>query len=395
MKVLCIALLWPNENNRNSATQIVQQISSRTECGADITLIAPYSAGKGKTVWLDEYQPMPAKFLPIPYLALPYVWRLSPKFFLLCAKLLEYSVLRTVKKLGGFEQFDVVHIHELGGSLTLAKSIKKRARVPVIVTVHGQHPALSKYQNDPGFIRRAVSYSQWFDKVFLVGKPLEDFVEKFGFKGGDISVLHNGHQRPNEDPKQVEKVRSEYPGKTLVSSVARLYPLKGTDITLKALANLYRQGLVDWHYLHVGEGPEKSELEKLAADYGIQSNVTFLGHLPYSEAMTVVAASDLFVMPSWLEAFGIVYVEAMARGKPVIGCWDSGAEESVRHEIDGFLAKRKNVDDVESALRRLITDSELRNVMGANGLRRAAEFTWEQNSRRYIKVYEELLESTP
>lgn len=390
MKILCIALLWPNENNRNSATQIVQQISSRVECGSDITLIAPYNAGRGKTVWLDEYQPMPTRFLPIPFVSLPYVWRLSPYFFLLSAKMLEYAILKYVRKMGGFDQFDVVHIHGLGGSITLAKSIKKRARVPVIVTVHGQHPALSKYQDDPVFVKKAVNYSKWFDKVFLVGKPLEDFVEKLGFKSSNIFVLHNGHQSPNEDSGKVEKIRMEYSDKTLISSVARLYPLKGTDITLKALANLYQQGLVDWHYLHVGEGPEKALLEKLAKDYGIRANVTFLGHLPYKEAMTTVAASDLFVMPSWLEAFGIVYVEAMARGKPVIGCLYSGAEESVRHEIDGFLAKRKNVDDVENALRKLITDSKLRTEMGANGLCRAAEFTWKKNSERYIEVYKEL-----
>ncbi|EHA14324.1 glycosyltransferase family 4 protein [Halomonas sp. HAL1] len=337
---------------------------------------------------------MPTKFLPMPYPTLPYVWRLSSKFFLLSAKILEYAILRYVRKLGGFEQFDVVHIHELGGSITLAKAIKKRANVPVIVTVHGRHPALFKYQNELSFIKKAFDYSKWFDKVFLVGRPLEDFVKKFGFKSNDISVLHNGHQSPNEDPERVEKMRSEYSGKTLISSVARLYPFKGTDITLKALANLYRDGLVDWHYLHVGEGPEKPSLENLAKEYGIQNNVTFLGHLPYIDAMTVIAASDLFVMPSWLEAFGIVYVEAMARGKPVIGCWDSGAEESIRHEIDGFLARRKNADDVESALRKLITDSELRMKMGANGLRRVADFTWAKNSESYIKVYDELSESS-
>lgn len=390
MKILCIALLWPNEKNRNSSTQIVQQIASRVESGADITLIAPYSTGKGKTIWLDEYQPKPTQFLPISYPTIPYIWRISSSFFLLSAKLLEYAIIKHVKVLGGFEKFDIVHIHGLGDSLPLAKIIKKQINIPVIVTVHGQHPALSKYQNGTRFIAKAKEYSKWFDKVFLVGKPLEEFVMKFGFKKEKISIIHNGHQSPNEDPKLVAKVRSKYSEKTLISSVARLYLLKGTDITLEALAKLYRDGLMDWHYLHVGEGPEKQRLIKLAQMYGIQNNVTFLGHLPYDEAMTIVAASDFFVMPSWLEAFGIVYIEAMARGKPVIGCWDSGAEESVRHEIDGFLARRKNVDDVENALRKLLTNNDLRTRMGQSGVHRATDFTWSNNSEKYIKIYEEL-----
>src|SRR5690606_32751205 len=98
-----------------------------------------------------------------------------------------------------------------------------------------------------------------------------------------------------------------------------------------------------------------------------------------------------FIMPSWLEAFGIVYVEAMARGKPVIGCWESGAEESVRDNVDGFLAKRKNIEDIEIALAKLICEPRLREVMGKNGLERAKQFTWRRNSEVYLEVYRNLV----
>src|SRR5690606_15172650 len=104
------------------------------------------------------------------------------------------------------------------------------------------------------------------------------------------------------------------------------------------------------------EGPERTTLEELVREHHLENNVTFAGHLPYKQAMSVLAASDIFIMPSWLEAFGIVYVEAMARGKPVIGCWESGAEESVRDNVDGFLAKRKNIEDIEIALAKLICE---------------------------------------
>jgi len=103
-------------------------------------------------------------------------------------------------------------------------------------------------------------------------------------------------------------------------------------------------------------------------------------------------ACDVFSLPSWNEAFGVVYLEAMACGKPVIGCQGQGIEDVITDGKTGFLVKPKDVADLAAILLMLFEDPELRRKVGAQARRLVqADFTWEKNVEKTVVVYKQVL----
>ena len=97
-----------------------------------------------------------------------------------------------------------------------------------------------------------------------------------------------------------------------ILSVSNLIRIKGVDDNLRALGSLYKRNpSIAWEYRIVGDGPCKQELEALSRSLGIAERVLFLGRIGYEETMAEIDACDIFSLPSWGEAFGIVYLEAM------------------------------------------------------------------------------------
>jgi glycosyltransferase involved in cell wall biosynthesis len=107
--------------------------------------------------------------------------------------------------------------------------------------------------------------------------------------------------------------------------------------------------------------------------------------------MRVLARSDLFILPSWQEAFGVVYLEAMACGIPAIGCKGQGAEDIIRPGVDGLLVEPQSVHSVADALRSALNHRGKLAVWGAQARQRATEFSWDRNVRAYLSLYQELV----
>jgi len=98
-------------------------------------------------------------------------------------------------------------------------------------------------------------------------------------------------------------------------------------------------------------------------------------------------------LPSWQESFGVVYLEAMAMGKPTIGCQGQGAEDIMRDGHDGLLVPPKDHTSLARALKRLIQDPEFAISLGKNAKLRARQFTWERNVEAYVEVYQSIINS--
>lgn len=116
-------------------------------------------------------------------------------------------------------------------------------------------------------------------------------------------------------------------------------------------------------YYVVGEGPEMNRLKDMTKMLGLQDNVKFLGLLPRNQVFTQIAKADIFSLPSWNEAFGVVR-EAMALAKPVIACKGEGIEDIIRHGENGLLVEPKNVDSLVEALDFLLSNPTKAKIMG-------------------------------
>lgn len=171
--------------------------------------------------------------------------------------------------------------------------------------------------------------------------------------------------------------------------VGRLVYYKGCDVMLRALAKFRGADLTI-----IGDGPLRGELEDLAAELGIKDRVTFLGNVSDKELCQNLAGCDVFVLPSIAksEAFGIVQIEAMAYGKPVINTrLKSGVPYVSLDGETGLTVEPGNAEELAEAMRTLTENKDLREKYGQAGARRAREcFQIEDMQNSVLRLYENL-----
>lgn len=199
---------------------------------------------------------------------------------------------------------------------------------------------------------------------------------------------------PEIDPSIGRAALGVPPTAPLIVSIARIFPGKGQRDLLQAVA-LVKRVLPGVMVAIVGtDFPEGSgetlELKKLAAELGIERNVIYTGHR--SDIPNLLAACDVFALPSYEEPFGLVYAEAMAMRRPVVALSTGGAPEVAEHEVSGLLSPRGDTEALSASLLRLLQDPALRAQFGASGRRRVeAHFTQPRLAADVCDLYERLL----
>jgi teichuronic acid biosynthesis glycosyltransferase TuaC len=213
---------------------------------------------------------------------------------------------------------------------------------------------------------------------------LHQAVIKFARDSTRVRLIPNGidHGRLRATVRGVRPL-----GTGRIVAVGNLWPVKGIDVALEALARLSREGLRWTSFTVVGDGPARVQLEAMARRLGIEDKVRFAGRLPHDATLRTIAGSDIFCLPSWQESFGVVYLEAMACSLPVIGCRGQGAAEIVRNGVDGILVEPRDADGLARALKGLLDDPDRARRMGESGTKRAAIFSWSDIAEQYADCY--------
>jgi glycosyltransferase involved in cell wall biosynthesis len=150
--------------------------------------------------------------------------------------------------------------------------------------------------------------------------------------------------------------------------VAHLYPRKNVAALLAAMLRLPRETVLRV----VGTGPELASLRRQAQELGLGQRVEFLGHVPFDRLVEEYRRADVFCLPSRQEAFGIVFLEAMAAGLPIVAARAAAVPEVVLDGVCGILVPTASPDELAQALNRLLSSAEERRRMGEAGRRRAA-----------------------
>lgn len=190
------------------------------------------------------------------------------------------------------------------------------------------------------------------------------------------------------DEELVREWKQRYPGKKLVVSIGRLVPYKGYTYLIQACQHLGD----DYQVLVVGDGPLMDNLLGEVQEYGVQDRIHFLGYVEDEEMHALLAASDLFVMSSVMktEAFGIVQIEAMSLGKPVIATRipESGVSWVNADGVSGLNVPIRNPQALAEAILSICTDEKLHGQFSEGAKSRFHEnFTLEGMIDRTIKIY--------
>lgn len=391
-RVLHLSNVFPHAGSPGEGVFIKQQVAALTELGIECEVIVgkPWLpdalarrwkayhavAGLPRSIFKDGRTIHFVRHIQVPQYRLP---RLT-------VSSLVRAVLNCVSEQMGGAKFDLVHAHSAYPTGFGAEQIARALGVPFVVTLH--------IQDDEPLVTGAGGklYRTMLERagaIVAVGSPLVRFVgEKFpGVAEEKIGIIANGV----EVNPRVEGGVTGQEGGTQIVGVGNLWRTKGYDFLLRALVQVKLQGVVDWSCTIVGEGPERMGLETLAHELGIGERVRFTGALPHAQALEVIASADIFALPSWRESFGVVYLEAMAFGKPVIGCKGQGAQDIVVDGETGLLVEPQDVVSLAEALLKLMRDPALGKKMGAAGKRRVESFTWHANATRYQSCYLELV----
>jgi glycosyltransferase involved in cell wall biosynthesis len=289
---------------------------------------------------------------------------------------------------------DVTVIHE-PNPLAIVSDWMAAQNGPLVVWFHSEvlRPRWKYRLLYRPFLRRVLARA---DRI-VVSSPrlaehaveLQDYREKcvvipFGIDTGRLT------RTPAID-ERVASIERAHPGPRVLF-VGRLVPYKGVDVLLEAMRSVQATALI------VGDGPLRQTLEAMAERLGLSARVRFVGHVEDEEVVAHMHACDLFVLPSVTraETFGVVQLEAMACGKPVVSTnLPTGVPWVNRHEETGLVVGPGDATALAGALNRLIADPALRARLGTRARQRVEEtFTVERMRSRAEEVYRGVIGSS-
>jgi N-acetyl-alpha-D-glucosaminyl L-malate synthase BshA len=288
---------------------------------------------------------------------------------------------------------DLVHVHYAiphAVCAYLARRMMLPGALPVITTLHGTDITLVGVQ--PSFHKITRFSIEQSDRVTAVSEFLRrKTVELFAVEV-PIRVIPNF-----VDPELFHPEKGGHPafpfldpGEKTVMHASNFRPVKRVDIVVRTFARLAAE--VPSRLVLVGDGPERWQAQELARSLGVEDRVFFLGIQERME--TLLPLADLFLLPSEHESFGLVALEAMACGVPVIATSRGGTNELVEDGVSGFLVDPDDGEAMVATARRVLDDGALALRVGEAARRRAVEcFSESAVVDRYEALYRELLRS--
>jgi glycosyltransferase involved in cell wall biosynthesis len=177
-----------------------------------------------------------------------------------------------------------------------------------------------------------------------------------------------------------------------VSTAARLVERKKVHVLIEAFA-AFRREVPEARLVVLGDGPERSRLERLAVDLGAADAVYFTGHLTHREVVTRIAESNVFILPSVRESLGTVYFEAMSQGVPVVATVGEGIADFIADGEDGFLVRPDDPEPLVRVMRALHGSPELSRRIGEAGRSRFERCggRWGDSVSAHLVLFEKLI----
>jgi phosphatidylinositol alpha-1,6-mannosyltransferase len=231
--------------------------------------------------------------------------------------------------------------------------------------------------------------------IIANSRKTKALLEGMGVRPGKIQVIHPGVEatafRIGEDAGRAIRQRYHLGQSPVLLTVGRLQRRKGQDMVIQALPRIAKR-FSEVRYVIAGAGEERDFLERLACELGVRDKVIFVGQIENGEQAAYYAASDVFLMPNRqigadVEGFGIVFLEAGAAGKPVIGGQSGGTAEAIQEGVTGIRVDGENVEAIAAAVIDLLTDSDKARAMGERARQWVEKaFSWESVVERTRQV---------
>lgn len=361
---------WEGDSTPSFVLDLARSLARE---GHEVVLVTPHAAGARRYETTDSVQVRRYRYLPDRWERLTgdggmlSNLRRSPLMWLEVVPLvvgLAFSLIREARR----QPPDLIHSHWLLPQGLVSGLVSRILGIPHVATVHGSD-AFALRGRVPTLAKRiALRLS---DVVTVNSGAVEQVVRQLAPKSVRIHLIPMPvRKRQSVDAHSLPKVAV---GRPTILFAGRLVKEKGVADLLQAFARL-RVDYADAKLVVVGEGNDRPSFERLALDHRIDGDVDFVGWQPPDAVLALMAMSDVVVGPSHRgpegssEAQGLVFVEAMSVGTPVVATEVGGIPDAVHDGETGILVREHDVDGLVAGIKTMLTDDVLRSKIIANGL---------------------------
>ena len=393
--ILFLSHLFPSKSRPYYGLFVLDQIKALSEMGLNITVVcvvpwAPMGIPLLNRRW-ETTRNLPGfevyEGIPVYY---PRGITIPGKLVIIRGRMFYFSLKKFFINLIIKYKFDLIHAQSVFPDADLGMYLKKLFDIPLVVTIHG-HDLQVLAKNSDLLRKRLLRILSGSNGIGLVSQKLRGLLMSYD-KNKVIKVpklvISNGIRMNERYRNENQKKESN---DIVFITIASLIQQKGFFTVLEALKILSGE-FPNIRYTIIGDGWDKSLIVEKINELQLHDRVKLLGTLTHKQAMEVLNDSDIFVLPSVNESFGIVYIEAMYLKKIVIGSEGEGINEVIKNGENGFLIEPNNVKKLSELFKYIIL-----NLDKLGNLREAAyktvwqRYTWDNNARQYLKLYDKVL----
>lgn len=359
--------------------------------GRKVFILAPHQKGILEHQRIDEVEIYRFRYAPDNYERIAYAGNMhelvakNPINSLIFLFLLFFFFLRAYKVSKKFD-IQIIHAHWWVPSGLIGCFVSYLLNKPLLITMHGTDVRIITKSKLSSFLARIV-----FRKASYI-TVVSDFLKK-----KLVSLLDLPKEKVLVIPMPVntEKIKAfpveENKDRKVILCVARYTKQKKLDVLLEALS-LLKDWNMDFEAILIGEGPEKDELLRRIEALSMGERIKLPGFMSQEELNKYYNLSDVVVLPSMDEGFGLVLVEAGLCKKPVIGARSGGITDIIEDGVSGFLVPPEDKLALAEALKRILSDNKLATRLGQNAYEQAwKKFSPQAITERFSTIYEKLL----
>lgn len=290
-------------------------------------------------------------------------------------------------------KIEILHVHYAIPHAYAAYMAKKMLEdlgiyIPIVTTLHGTDITLV---GSHPFYKTAVTFSiNKSDAVTAVSQSLkEDTLRLFDIKN-DISVVYNfiDLEKYNHKFSDCQRGMMANEDEKIITHISNLRPVKRSQDVISIFYNIQKE--MPAKLMLIGEGPEREQIEYRCQELGILDKVIFFGKS--NEIDKILCFSDLFLLPSQTESFGLAALEAMASGVPVISSNTGGIPEVNIHGVSGFLSDVGDIDDMTKNALYILSDNERLQTFKTNARNTAKKYDLHTIVPQYEAIYQATLD---
>jgi glycosyltransferase involved in cell wall biosynthesis len=322
-----------------------------------------------------------------------YVSLIRPYFPFLNVYIMKFVLLYRINKVIKKKPVDAVYLNWVTPGIMLCEKIARQNNVPLLIDNHANHSSSRLYSKRKGLFNRLFYHFAQADRIIvhstLTERVLLEEFNKLQVKPPEIEKIYLGQNFTISDPVMINPE-----GRVNVVTVSHLVdPGKNIDGLIHAMYYLKKNYTSrDFHLDIIGDGIMRPQLEELTKSLQLSDHITFHGHKSVAELDRELGKYDIFVFPSYVDTFGLVAIEAIAKGLPVIACKGIGVSEELITMGDCIcLVKPSSSIALAEGIIKTIENPEKSQEMVKIGQKIVAEhFTWQQNA---VKTYNTIVAS--